>query len=191
MDTADVLAIAASIATLGVVSERALTSILTFASYEAGEQLFCVGHPGEHEFFVLNGILRTFVYDSQGNEITFGFHVAPSVMPPSIVRVSNGVSRVECRALTDTRVARFEYSDLVPIMQTRDDMQRWGDEVLRQELASRADREWALATLTGPERLAQFRSLFPDLEDRVPHDMIASYLGMTPASLNSTRDQMR
>ena len=94
-------------------------------------------------------------------------------------------------ALTDTRVARCCYSDLASIMQTRDDMQRWGDEVLRQELARRAEREWALAALDDRERLAHFRRLFPGLEDRVPNHMLASYLGMTLEGLTRIKGELQ
>jgi hypothetical protein len=59
--------------------------------------------------------------------------------------------------------------------------------VLRNELIRKVDKEIGLASLTAKERLLQFRAWYDSMENKVPHPMIASYLGITNISLSRLR----
>jgi len=145
--------------------------------------------PNELEYFVVNGILRTYVVSVDGVDTTLGFHVGPCVYTPSIARSMEGVSLVSCEALEVSEVVRFKSHDLISLMMQDRQVQAWGDSVLRAELIKRTWREYMLATMPGKERLAEFRKNFPDLEQRVSHPAIASYLGMSAVSLSRLRGQ--
>jgi len=83
----------------------------------------------------------------------------------------------------------FRSEDLINLMMKDSQIQAWGDSVLRAELVRRATREHMLAAQSGKTKLDNFRKQFPDLEKRVPHSNIASYLGMTSVSLSRLRHQ--
>ncbi|MDT7837602.1 Crp/Fnr family transcriptional regulator [Aquabacterium sp. OR-4] len=188
------LHIAASLAPLTADDHAAFAPVLQalrFRSLAAGEALLHMGEPGEREFFVLHGIISTWVGDAQGRAVTLALHEGPTALPPAVGRVAQQCSRVHCQALTPARVAEFPAATLLDCMLRHPAIQRWGDGVLRAELLRRADREWALAALPAAQRLAQFRSQFPGLEERIAHRHIASYLGITPVSLSRLRAQAR
>jgi CRP-like cAMP-binding protein len=194
MDEADrnaVLGIAGSIAPLDRDAFEPVLSAMRCASHEPGELVITAGEREPHEYFVLSGILKTFVGDAQGREATLAFHVGPCTLTPSIARVADGRSRVNCIAMTKTRVARFPSDTLMECMVSNPIIQRWGDTVLRAELVRRADREWALAALSATERLLQFRRDHAGLEETIAHHHIASYLGITPVTLSRVRAQVR
>jgi len=73
-------------------------------------------------------------------------------------------------------------------MMQNEAMQRWGDTVMRAELTRKIQRELSLATHTAKQRLDEFRTLYPTLEDQITHSMIASYLGITPVTLSRLRN---
>ncbi len=194
MDEADrntVLAIAGSIAALDHDAFESVLGAIRCASHEPGELVISAGERDPQEYFVLSGILKTFIGDAQGNEVTLAFHVGPCVMTPAIARVADERSRVSCVAMTKARVAGFASVTLMECMLRNPSVQRWGDAVLRTELVRRADREWALAALPAAKRLLQFRRDHPGLEDTIAHHHIASYLGITPVTLSRVRAQVR
>jgi len=185
------LAIATALAPLDADAFEPVLQAITVQHLAPGDALLRAGEPGAREFFVLEGVLMSWVGDAQGREVTLAFHVGPGVLTPAIGRVVDGCSRVHCHALTAVRVAGFEASTLVGCMMRDPAVQRWGDSVLRAELMRRADREWALAALPAAQRLQQFRQQFPGLEARIAQRHIASYLGITPVSLSRLRSQER
>lgn len=156
-----------------------------------GQVLFHMGQRQPQECFVLHGLLHTRVADAQGREVTLGFHAGPCVMPPAITRSQQACSRVDAVALEASRVALFDPDILNQAMVAQLPVREWGNAVLRHELLRMAQREWSLAALTGAQRLQQLRSECPGLEDRVPHRMIASYLGMTPVNFSRLRNARR
>jgi CRP-like cAMP-binding protein len=190
-DRKSVLGIAESIAPLDREAFEPVLSAMRCASHEPGDLVITVGEREPHEYFVLSGILKTFVGDAEGREATLAFHVGPCTLMPSITRVADGCSRVNCIAMTPTRVASFPSDTLMQCMVASPSIQRWGDTVLQAELVRRADREWALAALSAAERLLLFRREHAGLEEAIAHHHIASYLGITPVTLSRVRAQVR
>lgn len=184
-------AIATTVAPLAEVSLETLFEAITVQHLAPGDVLLREGERGAREFFVLDGVLKSWVGDAQGREVTLAFHVGPGILTPAIARVADGRSRVHCQALTLVCVAGFEAETLVSCMLHDPAIQCWGDAVLRAELARRVDREWSLAALPAAQRLQQFRQQFPGLEARIAQHHIASYLGITPVSLSRLRAQER
>jgi CRP-like cAMP-binding protein len=185
------MAIATTLAPLEADVFEPVLQTLAVRRLSAGESLLQAGGLGAHEYFVLDGVLKTWVSDSHGREVTLSFHVGPGVLMPAIARVNGDRSRVHCQALTPALVAGFEASLLVDCMRRSPVVQHWGDAVLRAELMRRVDREWALAALPAAQRLQQFRAQFPGLEACIAQHHIASYLGITTVSLSRLRGQER
>jgi CRP-like cAMP-binding protein len=185
------MAIARTLAPLDEAAFEPVMRTITLRRLAPGEALLHAGEPGAREYFVLEGVLRTWMADVQGREVTLAFHAAPGALMPAIARTADGRSRVHCQALSATCVAGFEAATLVDCMRDDQAVQRWGDAVLRAELTRRVDREWALAALPALERLQHFRAQFPGLEARIAQRHVASYLGITPVSLSRLRAQER
>lgn len=190
-DRAQALQIAQTFAPLSAADFAPVLQGLRCQNLEPGQALFHMGQPRPQECFVLHGLLRTSVADAQGREVTLGFHAGPCVMAPAITRSMQARSRVDCVALEASRVALFDPDLLSEAMVEQVPVRDWGNAVLRNELLRMAQREWALAALTGAQRLQQLRAECPGLEDRVPHRMIASYLGMTPVNFSRLRNAPR
>lgn len=186
-----VMAIARALAPLEAAAFEPVLRTATLCQLAPGEALLQAGEPGAREYFVLDGVLRTWLADVDGREVTLAFHTGPGVLMPAITRTANGCSRVHCQALAPTCVAGFEAATLVSCMLADPAVQRWGDAVLRAELMRRVDREWALAALPAVQRLQHFRTQFPGLEARIAQRHVASYLGITPVSLSRLRAQER
>lgn len=194
MEVADreaVLNIGAALAPLDALAFEPVLQAMQVRTCAAGERLLVAGEPDPPEFFVLEGVLKSWVGDAEGRAVTLAFHCGPGVAAPAVSRSMDGRSSVHVEALTAARVAAFAPQVLVQRMLADPVIQRWGDAVLQAELARRARREWALAALPAAERLRQFRQEHVGLEDRIAHHHIASYLGMTPVTMSRARAQSR
>ncbi len=187
-DRAQALQIAQMFAPLAAADFAPVLQGLRCEDLAPGQVLFHMGQARPQECFVLHGLLRSSVADAQGREVTLGFHAGPCALPPAITRSMQDRSRVDCVALEASRVALFDPETLVQAMVAHAPVRAWGDAVLRHELLRMAQREWALAAWTGAQRLQQLRADCPGLEGRVPHRMIASYLGMTPVNFSRLRN---
>jgi len=165
-----------------------LLSVLKRVQRNAGDELFRIGEKNDLEYFVVGGLLRTYVVNSEGGDVTLGFYDAPTVLSPSITRCHGGLSTVICEALENSVVYEFPFAALLDLMSTDSAMHRWGNAVLRNDLLRRSQRELSLVSMNGSERLQDFRNRFNDLESRISHPPIASYLGMTPVSLSRLRN---
>jgi hypothetical protein len=64
------------------------------------------------------------------------------------------------------------------------EIREFENSVMRQELVNNVQKEIRMASWTAKERLEQFLKDFSILENRIPHLMIASYLGITNISFS-------
>lgn len=186
-----VMHIARRFAPLDRVDFAPVLQSLVVRDLASGEDLLRPGQADPPEFFVLSGMLKTWVADAHGREATLAFHEGPGIVMPAGTRTQHGCSRVFCSALSPTQVAVFAPQCLVDCMLHNSAVRQWGEAVMHAELLRRADREWALAALTAQERLRALRQEFPGLEDRVALHHIASYLGMTVVTLSRARTALR
>lgn len=154
---------------------------------ENGTILFKPNQPERSEYILLKGIARSFLLNTEGEEITLSFFEDNTVLPPFVTRTANGKSLLYCQALTDYTFARIDAKAFESLMIDNLEIREFGNTVLRQELLIKVYKEIRMASWSAKERLAQFRKDFSMFENRIPHPMIASYLGITSVSLSRLR----
>lgn len=168
-------------------SFRLLAQLFEYQSISKGELFIQRGRPNKQEYFILEGICRSYLINPEGEEITISFFQAPAVLSPHITRTKNERSLLYFQAITDLEAACFSASALVDLMIENLEIRFFANFVLRNELIQKVNKEIGLASLTAKERLLRFREDFDALENKIPHPMIASYLGITNISLSRLR----
>jgi len=156
-----------------------------------GAKLFEEAQENRFEYLVLNGLLRSFIVDVEGREVTVAFHEGPGVLTPWVARSDGARSLVGCEALQASHLVRFEAEALTELMVRDETARRWGNHLLQAELVRRTRREWSLAAEPAARRLARFRADHPAVEKAVSGTVVASYLGITPVSLSRLRSDCR
>ena len=152
-----------------------------------GSRLADQQQPESGEYIVLDGCLASSICDEDGKEVCVGFYVGPCVVTPNIARTREGMSLVSIAATTDASLFRIDTDLLTELMVSAQPIRNWGNAVMRDTLAEKAEREWCLAALGGADRLLWFREAFPGYESRFAHSLIASFLGITPVTLSRLR----
>jgi len=143
------------------------------------------------EYFILEGFCRSFLVNPEGEEITLAFFKRGNALSPHITRTKDNRSLMNFQALTDVELMEFNSVEFLELMIANMDLRNFGNEILKNELVSKTNKEIALASLTAKERLRDFRNEYGILENLIPHPIIASYLGITNVSLSRLRGESK
>lgn len=142
-----------------------------------GEILQSIGDINTKAYRVKNGLLRSYSIDNKGKEHIFIF--APEGWIISDSQIDNIPSELFIDALEDSEVEVIDKNmnsmptDITPIMRRLSVLQK---------------RILMLMSSTGIERYQHFTETYPNILERVPQRMIASYLGITPEALSKVKN---
>jgi len=172
------------------VSEGSLdliSDLILVEVYERGDVFIDRGKKNNKEYFVYEGVCRSFLLSPEGEEVTISYFLEGSVLSPNKTRTANQISYLNFQALTKLTVAILDADKFEQLMINHIDIREFGNMVLQYELLAKVEKEIALASLNGRERLLLFREKYHFLENLISHVDIASYLGITNISLSRLR----
>ncbi len=151
-----------------------------------GQVLLKKGELYGKTYFVKQGCLRSYSVDEKGKEHIFMF--APegwiisaneSLLPNTPAELYiDAIEASEIEVFDREFMARFEESPTVP---------RPVFAKLVKRMAVLQRRIIMLMSATALERYQDFLATYPEMAQRVPQKMIASYLGITPEALSKIR----
>lgn len=148
------------------------------------------GKPDSSEYFLLQGIMHRYVLTEQGDFITTDFYVGPAIIMPHFVRTSNGRSLFSLQALTALWLAEIPVQKMDTFSDAHPAIRTWRQKVVEQKLKRNFVEEIHFRRNTAKERLAHLRREYPNLENKIPHTCIASYVGVTPVSFSRLRKEL-
>ncbi len=172
---------------LSNASSKQLSDVISTRTFNTGDIFVKKGLIESNEFLMLEGICRSYVIDSDGNEITLSFFTPNKAISPNLTRTKKNISILNIQAITSVKLAVFSSNDLMLLMESNREIEIWANQILQKELTEKVDKEIAQISLNAKDRLLTFRNQFPLLENMVPHAYIASYLGITNVSLSRLR----
>ncbi len=176
------------------VSEGSLdliSDLIVVEVYEKGDVFIDRGKKNNKEYFVYEGVCRSFLLSPEGEEVTISYFLEGGVLSPNKTRTANQISHLNFQALTKVTVASLNADKFEQLMINHIDIREFGNMVLQYELLAKVEKEIALASLNGRERLILFREKYHFLENLISHVDIASYLGITNISLSRLRRELR
>ena len=179
-----------SIYPISTNSINEIEQILEFRSVDKGVTFVKRNKRSTKEYFILEGICRSFLISPEGEEITLSFFTANSILSPYSTRTKEEISLLNFQALTDIEFASIDAFKFEELMINNLEIRRFGNTVLHNELSNKVDKEIGLAALSAKERLLKFRAQYLMLENLIPHTDIASYLGVTNVSLSRLRGNL-
>ena len=149
------------------------------------------GKPAFHEAVVIDGVVRGFHRNPDGDEINTVFYTHGNVIAPWFSRTNTqvGTSYINLQALTEVKLAIFTAEKFYQLMTENLGIRTFGQLVVERELLYRTEREIMGISLNASERLEKFREIHPGLENLISQIQIAQYIGITPVSLSRLRGQ--
>jgi CRP-like cAMP-binding protein len=175
---------------LSETSIEAIIDIVDYVEYQKNEVFIKEGKRNSKEYFVLEGVCRSYLLNPDGEEMTISFFADKSVLSPFTTRTYFGVSNMNFQALTPLKVGVMDAKSFEKLMVDNLEIREFGNVVLRNELKQKVEKEIGMASLTAKERLVKFREQYPLLENIIPHTTISTYLGITNISLSRLRNEL-
>ena len=145
------------------------------------------GEQFDQELLLLSGCVSSSICDEDGAAHCVGMFEGPVVLPPHISRTKGDVSWVSIEAISACRIAATSASTFMELMVANETVREWGNSIMREQMLTQSEHQWALAALNNAGRLKWFRRSRTDFEEKFEHWRIASFLGMTPVSFSRAR----
>lgn len=156
-----------------------------------GEFLVQVGGADPRLFFILKGLLRIYYIDHSGREFTKAFvseNMFYTGLTSYLVDEPSGFS---VEALETCELLFIDYACFEQAVKSDLSMANLWRNYMQAHFVRHEKREASLLLSTGKEKYLNFLAQYPGLEKRIPQYQIASYIGLTEASLSRVKRQLK
>ncbi|WP_413538208.1 Crp/Fnr family transcriptional regulator [Enterococcus malodoratus] len=167
-----------------------LIDLGTFVDFSAGELIVAAGDEESKLYLLVEGLIRKYYLDYQGNDLTHQFLEAGQVFSSQHI-VFSGQVMCNFEAVEPCRMVCFDYGLVQQLMLEEPLLTHVYIGILEETLRIKLVRETALLTESATERYLKLKAEIPTIDQRVNHTHIASYIGVTPVSLSRIRRTLR
>jgi len=150
-------------------------------------------HEGKtaNEYFVLEkGLMRSFVFDFEKNDITTDFFIENEI----VIEVSSLFQRIAAQeniqALTDCVLWKIDFGVFQELFHSIESFREWGRGGMSYQLFKTKQRPVEMITKSATERYLKLLKERPQIIQQAPLKQIATYLGITDTSLSRIRKEI-
>ncbi len=140
-------------------------------------------------FYVKKGLLRSYIIDSKGKEHIFMFAPENWIIADLEALEFNEPVQLFIDCLEDSEVIIFDKNCLFKSNLSKDKIAE-NTQLLYRRIGKLQRRVLMLMGSLAADRYTYFLNTYPELPNRVPQRMIATYLGITPQALSSIRGKI-
>lgn len=170
--------------------ERVLMSKIKFRKYLKGQYIVQQGDVCKYTNFLVSGCTRTFYADDKGQEHTIMFGIENWWVSDIGSFITQTPSDYNVQCLEHTHVYQFSYENQEELFESIPKFERLFRKLIERHLVSSQKRIVRGLSLTAKEQYLFFKQQYPNIEQRVPQYMIASYLGITKEFLSKLKKQL-
>jgi CRP-like cAMP-binding protein len=170
--------------------ESLLASKVKTRKYLKGQFVTQNGDVSRYENFVLSGCLKTFYIDNDGQEHIVMFAIENWWTGDISSFITQTPSDYNIQCLENCVLAQIYHDDLEQLYLEIPKLERFFRLIIQNAYVAAQKRIVNGFTLAAKERYLVFREKYPEIEQRVPQYMIASYLGITKEFLSKIRSQL-
>lgn len=137
--------------------------------------------------FLVEGLMRAYTLDANGNEVTTYFYTKNKVVFEVSSFFMRSVSQESIQALTPCRAYSISFDQLNELFHAIPDFREFGRAMLVREFAAFKQRTLTLINKPAEERYTELIHSHKDIIHYAQLKHIASYLGITDTSLSRIR----
>ena len=177
----------ATISSMITVSEAELHSFIQYCSVKNFKKQAILNKPGvvpDEIFFINKGLLRVLVMDHKGVEHTLHFAMENQFIADYSSFMRKEPSMNTLQAIEATEVVVIPRKAVEWGYENMKQGDRLGRYIAEYYFIYQDNRNRNQYVRTPKERYDSITDIFPNIHNRVPQHMIASYLGITPVHLS-------
>lgn len=174
------------------VSEEELAEFLAMSTTKVFKRQEIISRPNvvPHEIFFINkGLIRVFITDTNGTEHSIHFALENQFIADYSNFILQQPSFYSLQVLEETEVVVLPRQAIEFGYDRLKEGQKMGRLIAEWYFIYKDNRIKNLYALTPKERYDQITDVFPNIHNRVPQHMIASYLGITAVHLSRLKKQ--
>ncbi len=157
---------------------------------EKGTVLLKQGRIAEEYYLLESGLIRSYVHDYDGNEITTDFFIENEIVIVPASLFQRIPSQETILTVTDTTLWKISFPDFQQLFHSIPGFTEWGRLWFTQQLFAMKQRSLEMITITATNRYLKLMQEKPQIMQYVPLKQIASYLGITDTSLSRIRKEI-
>ncbi|WP_157209109.1 Crp/Fnr family transcriptional regulator [Mariniflexile maritimum] len=167
-----------------------LESKITVRKYLKGQYVVQQGDVCKHQCFVLSGCMKTFYVDAEGQEHIVMFSIEDWWTSDMGSFVTQTPADFNIQCLENSELAMFSYDSMEVLFSRIPKMERFFRQIIEKGFAASQKRIVRSFSLSAKEQYLYFREQYPEIEQRIPQYMVASYLGITKEFLSKIKSQL-
>ncbi len=141
-------------------------------------------------FLVEAGLIRFYVNDFNGNEITTQF-ICENEIANEVSSLFQRIPSVQnIQAVTDAIVWKIDFNDFQHLYHSMESVREWGREWMSAQLFQTQQRSIEMITQSASFRYLHLMENRPQIIQQAPLKQIASYLGIADTSLSRIRKDL-
>ena len=153
------------------------------------EYLLKEGAVCNESHFIEKGIMRSYTYDLEGNEVTTAFYSKNMFTSDFLSFFKRTPSREYIQAITDCETWYTTYEDMQANFHDIPEYREFGRLNIVNHYSMLKERMLSMLQETAEQRYSDLVSSNPEIIQNVPLKYIASYLGITDTSLSRIRKE--
>jgi len=165
-------------------------SLWTPRFLKKGQYLVQAGDICKYDSFVVQGCLKIFHTDWQtGQEYILSFSLENWWASDLESFVKQNAATYDIQALEDSQLLQIDHASFQTLLQKIPQFERYFRIITENYLFSLQKRILGSISQTKEERYKAFIKQYPQINQRLPQYLIASYLGITPEFLSKIRSK--
>lgn len=172
------------------ISVKLFESYLSKVIYPKGYHLLEARKIETNIYFLQKGIVRAYT-PIKGKKVTFWFGCEGATVVSLKSYVDNKPGYETIELMEDSVLYVLRKKDLFELFEKDINIANWGRKFVEIELIKAEERIISLLFKNASERYNDLLGSMPDLLQRIPLGIIASYLGITQVSLSRIRAKIK
>ncbi|TDX02090.1 Crp/Fnr family transcriptional regulator [Dinghuibacter silviterrae] len=166
---------------------RQLEARATFKKLRRRQVLLQEGEIGQHKVFVTKGLLRAFFLADDGTEHILRFAAENTWIADHESYHKGTPAKYNIDALEDSELLLWARKDMRELMDTIPALQAYTNSLMAGVMDQLVHRNLMNISYTSEAKYEDFIKTYPDIFQRVPLHMVASFLGVSRETLTRIR----
>jgi CRP-like cAMP-binding protein len=161
-----------------------LLKVVSFQKVKKKQFLLRQGQVSRHIYIIWKGIVRCYYTMEDGKEVSARFMLEGNPVAPILSFFQQVESYESLVALEDCELYALSYEDMEYARRIYLEFNFIAFELIRRNYLQSEERLLMIRCRTADERLAFLKERWPQLLERVPKKLIASYIDLTPSVMS-------
>ncbi|MEM6830872.1 MAG: Crp/Fnr family transcriptional regulator [Bacteroidota bacterium] len=164
-------------------------SILKTSRVKKRQFVIQPGYPCEYRHYILEGAFRVFYMDENGKEHTVSIGIEDWFFTDIYSYIYKEPATYFAEALEDSVIFKMRYEDVEQLCANVHSFSQFFRLITEKAFANSRKRIVSNISKTSEERYWEYVESYPQIVNRVPQYVIASYLGMSAEFLSKIRSR--